>query len=66
MMNEHPDTELDGKPVDTFFEINILKAYQKVLTRLVDGGTNLNSHVGPILNKKILHTGDTDSLDVCR
>ena len=50
MMNEHPDTELQGKPIDAFFEINILKVYQKVLTRLVDEGTNLNSHEGPVLN----------------
>ena len=50
MMNEHPDTELQGKPIDAFLEINILKAYQKVLTRLVDEGTNLNSHEGPVLN----------------
>ena len=29
-----------------------MKAYQKVLTRLVDEGTNFNSHNGPILNSK--------------
>ena len=52
MVNDHPDEELEGKPIDTYFEVNILKAYQKVLTRLVDEGTNLNSHNGPILNSK--------------
>ena len=50
MVNEHPDTPLEGKPIDTFFEVNILKAYQKVFTRLVDEGTHLNSHEGPVLN----------------
>ena len=49
MKNEHSDVEIEGKPLDTFFEVNILKAYQKVLTRLVDEGTNLISHNGPIL-----------------
>ena len=40
MKNEHSDVEIEGKPLDAFFEVNILKAYQKVLTRLVDEGTN--------------------------
>ena len=52
MVNEHPEQTLENKPIDDFFEVNILKAYQKVLTRLVDEGTNLNSHNGPILNSK--------------
>ena len=52
MVNEHPDTELEGKSIDIFFEVKILKAYQKVLTRLVDEGTNLNCHEGPVLNSK--------------
>jgi hypothetical protein len=50
MVNEHPEQTLENKLIDDFFEVNILKAYQKVLTRLVDEGTNLNSHNGPILN----------------
>ena len=50
--DEHPDKTLENKPIDDFFEVNILKAYQKVLTRLVDEGTNFNSHNGPILNSK--------------
>ena len=52
MANEHPEKTLENKPIDDFFKVNILKAYQKVLTRLVDEGTNLNSHNGPILNSK--------------
>ena len=52
MMNKHSDVEIEGKSLDPFFEVNILKAYQKVLTRLVDEGTNLISHDGPILNSK--------------
>ena len=34
MKNEHGDVILEGKLIDTFFEVNILKAYQKGLTRL--------------------------------
>ena len=72
MVNEHPDNTLENKPLDDFFKVNILKAYQKVLTRLVNEGTNFKSHNGPILNSKselhhpkIPHTGDTNSLDQC-
>ena len=52
MVNQHADVELTNKPLDEFFEVNILKAYQKVFTRLVDEGTQLNAHNGPILNSK--------------
>ena len=52
MKNEHGEVNKEGKPIDEFFEVNILKAYQKVLTRLVDEGTNLSAHNGPILNSK--------------
>jgi hypothetical protein len=43
MVNEHPETELEGKSIDIFFEVKILKAYQKVLTRLVT--VQLNSQL---------------------
>ena len=52
MKNEHDDVSLEGEPIDAFFEVNILKAYQQVFTRLVNEGTNLNSHNGQILNSK--------------
>ena len=52
MTNEHGEVDIEGKPIDDFFEVNILKAYQKVLTRFVDEGTNLTSHNGQILNSK--------------
>ena len=35
-----------------FFEVNILKAYQSILTRLVDEGTHIRKYIGPILNSK--------------
>ena len=52
LKNKHSDVEIEGKPLDAFFEVNILKAYKKVLTRLVDEGINLISHNGPILTQK--------------
>ena len=52
MMNDHPDTELEGQLIDTFFEINIFNAYQKGLARLLNESTNLNSFEGPVLNSK--------------
>ena len=52
MKNEHGKVNIEGNPIDEFFEVNILKAYQKVLPRLVDKGTNLSAHNGPILNSK--------------
>ena len=41
MKNDHDDVDISGKDIDEFFEVTIIKAYQKVLTRLVDKGTNL-------------------------
>ena len=41
-----------GQPIDKFFEVNILKAYQNILTRLVDEGTHIRKYDGPILNSK--------------
>ena len=35
-----------------FFEVNILKAYKSILTRLVDEGTHIRTYLGPILNSK--------------
>ena len=29
MMNKHSDVEIEGKALDAFFEVNILKAYKK-------------------------------------
>ena len=52
MKNEHGKVNIEGNPIDEFFEVNILKAYQKVLQRLVDEGTNLSAHNGQILNSK--------------
>ena len=53
IVKENLDKTLENGPIDNFFEVNILKAYQKVLTRLVDEGTNFNSYNGPILNSKL-------------
>ena len=52
MVNEHKDICLIGQPIDKFFEVNTLKAYQSILTRLVDGGTHIRKYQGPILNSK--------------
>ena len=52
MKNDHDDVDISGKDIDEYFEVTILKAYQKVLTRLVDEGTNLTKHKGSILNSK--------------
>ena len=49
LMNIQKKT-LENKPIADFLKVNILNAYQKVLTRLVDEGTNFNSHNGPIIN----------------
>ena len=52
MLNEHKDTYIMGQQIDKFFEVNILKAYQSILTRLVDEGTHIRKYLGPILNSK--------------
>ena len=52
MINEHEDVCLVNEPIDKFFEVNVLKAYQSILTRLVDEGTNIRKYRGPILNSK--------------
>ena len=52
MVNVHKDISLVGQPIDKFFEVNILKAYQNILTRLVDEGTHIRKYDGPILNSK--------------
>jgi hypothetical protein len=52
MSNEHEDVSLENEPIDKFFEVNVLKAYQSILTRLVDEGTSIRKYRGPVLNSK--------------
>ena len=41
-----------NKNFSDYFEIPILKAYKKPLTRLVEEGTYISSHKGELLNSK--------------
>ena len=41
-----------GKTFSDYFEIQILKAYKKPFTRLVEEGTYISSHKGELLNSK--------------
>ena len=52
MVNEHADVNVMNEPIDKFLKVNVLKAYQNILTRLVDEGTSLKRYRGPILNSK--------------
>ena len=51
LMNSHGGIS-DGKTFSDYFEIQILKAYKKPFTRLVEEGTYISSHKGELLNSK--------------
>ena len=40
------------KKFSDYFEVDILKAYKKPFTRLVEEGTYISSHQGELLNSK--------------
>ena len=43
----------DGESFEDYFkEINIVKAYNKVMTRCIDEGTFIVNHIGEVLNSK--------------
>ena len=50
-MNTHGGKSAD-KNFSDYFEIQILKAYKKPFTRLVEEGTYISSHKGELLNSK--------------
>ena len=50
-MNSHGG-KADYKNFSDYFEIQILKAYKKPFTRLVEEGTYISSHKGELLNSK--------------
>ena len=53
---KHLVTAHDGKDPEKkfsdYFEVEILKAYKKPFTRLVEEGTYISSHQGELLNSK--------------
>ena len=51
LMNTHGGKSAD-KNFSDYFEIQILKAYKKPFTRLVEEGTFISSHRGELLNSK--------------
>ena len=51
LLNTHGGKE-DEKEFSEYFEVQILKAYQKPFTRLVVEGTYITSHKGELLNSK--------------
>ena len=51
LVNSHGGKS-DDKTFSDYFEITILKAYRKPLTRLVEEGTFISSHKGELLNSK--------------
>ena len=50
-MNSHGGMS-DGKKFSDYFEIQILKAYKKPFTMLVEEGTFISNHKGELLNSK--------------
>ena len=50
-MNTHGGKS-DQKTFSDYFEIKILKAYQKPFTMLVEEGTFISNHKGELLNSK--------------
>ena len=51
LMNSHGG-KADDKTFSDYFEIQILKAYQKPFTMLVEEGTFISNHKGELLNSK--------------
>ena len=51
LMNSHGGKS-DGKNFSDYFEIQILKAYKKPFTMLVEEGTYISNHKGELLNSK--------------
>ena len=51
LMNSHGGKS-DGKNFSDYFEIQILKAYKKPFTMLVEEGTFISNHKGELLNSK--------------
>ena len=51
LVNTHDGKSADKNFAD-YFEIQILKAYRKPFTRLVEEGTFISSHKGELLNSK--------------
>ena len=51
LVNSHGGKS-DDKNFSDYFEIQILKAYKKPFTRLVEEGTYITSHRGELLNSK--------------
>ena len=51
LMNSHGGM-FDDKKFSDYFEIQILKAYKKPFTMLVEEGTYISSHKGELLNSK--------------
>ena len=51
LVNSHGGKSANKK-ISDYFEIKILKAYRKPMTRLVEEGTYISSHRGELLNSK--------------
>ena len=51
LVNTH-EGKADDKNFSDYFEIEIMKAYRKPFTRLVEEGTYISSHKGELLNSK--------------
>lgn len=51
LVNSHGGKDED-KNFSDYFEIQVLKAYRKPFTRLVEEGTFISSHEGELLNSK--------------
>ena len=51
LVNSHEGKDPDKKFSD-YFEVQILKAYRKPFTRLVEEGTFISNHEGELLNSK--------------
>ena len=52
LINKHKEVTIDKVKLKDVYDVGVMKAYRKVLTRGVDKGTNIGAHEGDLLNSK--------------
>ena len=52
LLNNHQEVNVNTVKFEDVYDIKVLRAYKKPLTRGVDEGTNIGAHEGELLNSK--------------
>ena len=52
MLNFHQEVDINTLKFEDIYDVKVLRAYRKPLTRGVDEGTNIGAHEGELLNSK--------------